>query len=176
VIFEPGKHLFFDISSTNIDTLVPSLYQCFETRSVEIFFVVVSATSAPPFQPLRHQRNICHQGWTVNRKLFFMNILCIGSFCAQKAHNRTQLFGSLLLKHGRHFYYWTQPLNMRMRVCYLDCHESGLCCYLSIHIENLLLPLRVVLLAFVTYLWLSLVPRLFHGSASNKNVQRRQVG
>jgi hypothetical protein len=31
------KHLFLDISSTNIDTLVPSLYQCVETRSIEVF-------------------------------------------------------------------------------------------------------------------------------------------
>jgi hypothetical protein len=27
---------------------------------------------------------------------------------------------------------------MRMRVCYLDCHEAELCCYLVIHIGNLL--------------------------------------
>jgi hypothetical protein len=32
-----GKHLFLDMSSTNIDTLVPSLYQCVETRSIEVF-------------------------------------------------------------------------------------------------------------------------------------------
>jgi hypothetical protein len=31
---------------------------------------------------------------------------------------------------------------MRMRVCYLDCHESGLCCYLMIHIKNFFLPLQ----------------------------------
>jgi hypothetical protein len=31
------KHLFIGISSTNIDTLVPSLYQCVETRSTEVF-------------------------------------------------------------------------------------------------------------------------------------------
>jgi hypothetical protein len=31
------KHLFLDISSTNIDTLVPSLYQCVETRGIEVF-------------------------------------------------------------------------------------------------------------------------------------------
>jgi hypothetical protein len=43
------KHLFLDISSTNIDTLVPSLYQCVETRSIEVFWLL-SATSAPPFQ------------------------------------------------------------------------------------------------------------------------------
>jgi hypothetical protein len=31
------KHLFLDISSTNIDTLVPSLYQCVETCNIEVF-------------------------------------------------------------------------------------------------------------------------------------------
>jgi hypothetical protein len=31
------QHLFLDISSTNIDTFVPSLYHCFETRSQEVF-------------------------------------------------------------------------------------------------------------------------------------------
>jgi hypothetical protein len=46
------EHLFHDISSTNIDTLVPLLYQCVETRSMEAFFNTVPATSAPPFEPL----------------------------------------------------------------------------------------------------------------------------
>jgi hypothetical protein len=32
-----GEHLFLDIPSTNIDTLVPSLYQSVETRSMEVF-------------------------------------------------------------------------------------------------------------------------------------------
>jgi hypothetical protein len=30
------KHLFLEISSTNIDTIVPSLYQCVATRSIEV--------------------------------------------------------------------------------------------------------------------------------------------
>jgi hypothetical protein len=42
------KHLFFHISSTNIDTLVPSLYQCVETRNVEVFLLLS--------QPLPHLR------------------------------------------------------------------------------------------------------------------------
>jgi hypothetical protein len=54
---------------------------------------------------------------------FFMNILSIESFCPQKMHKRTLLFGSICLKHGLHFDYWNQPLNMRMRVCYLDYQE-----------------------------------------------------
>jgi hypothetical protein len=44
---------------------------------------------------------------------------------------------------------------MRMWVCYLDCHEAGLCCYLAIQIENLLRPLP----PFVTYLLT--LPRIF---------------
>jgi hypothetical protein len=66
-----------------------------------------------------------------------------------KSYNRTLLFGILLLKHGHHFGYRNQLLNMRMRVCYVDCHEAGLCCYLVIHIENLLHPLQL----FCFHLW-----------------------
>jgi hypothetical protein len=40
------KNLFLDISSTSIDTLVPSLYQCVETRSIEVFWLLS--------QPLPH--------------------------------------------------------------------------------------------------------------------------
>jgi hypothetical protein len=82
--------------------------------------------------------------WTAlreNRKHFFMNVLCIESFCPQKKHNRTLFFGGTHLKHGRHFDYWNQPPNMRMRICYLACHEAGLYCHLMIHVENLLRPL-----------------------------------
>jgi hypothetical protein len=32
---------------------------------------------------------------------------------------------------------------MRMRICYLDCHEARLCCYLVIRIENLLRILQL---------------------------------
>jgi hypothetical protein len=53
---------------------------------------VVSDISAHPFQPLRHQRNICHPVVncftrqtlpTVNRKYFFGIMVRIGSFCPQ---------------------------------------------------------------------------------------------
>jgi hypothetical protein len=65
---------------------------------------------------------------TVNKKYFFMNIL---------------------LKHGHQFDYWNQPLNMRMRVCYLDYHEVGLCCYLVLYTEKLLRSLQL----FYFHLW-----------------------
>jgi hypothetical protein len=74
-------------------------------------------------------------------------------FAHKTPHNRTLLFGSILVKYGCHFDYWNQPLNMRIRVCYLDCLEGGLCCYLVIHIENLLRPLQLLYFQ----LWLSLV-------------------
>jgi hypothetical protein len=65
-------------------------------------------------------------------------------------------FGIILLKHGRHFGCWHQPLNMSMRVWYLECHETGLCCYLVIHIENLLRPLQLFYFHVWPIYWLSL--------------------
>jgi hypothetical protein len=49
---------------------------------------------------------------------------------------------------------------MRMRICCLDCHEAGLCCYLVIHIENLLLPLQLFYFHLWPIYWLSLVYQL----------------
>jgi hypothetical protein len=114
---------------------------------------VVSATFAPPFQPFRQQRNVFHQGLNrftletlpaINRKHVFMNTICCESFSPQKTHKRTLLFGSILLKHGRRCDYWNKPLNMRMRVCYLDSKEAGLCCCLVMQMENLLRPLQLL--------------------------------
>jgi hypothetical protein len=53
-------------------------------------------------------------------------VLC--PFCSQKTHNRMLLFDSTLLKHSCHFDYWNQPLIMRMRICYVECHGVGLYC------------------------------------------------
>jgi hypothetical protein len=55
-----NPHSFLDISSVDNDKLVPSLYHSVEIRSIEVFLIVVSATSAPSFRPLRHQGNVCH--------------------------------------------------------------------------------------------------------------------
>jgi hypothetical protein len=43
-----------------------------------------------------------------------------------------------------------------MRVCYLDCHEAGLCCYLVVHIENLLRQLKLFYFHLWHIYWLSL--------------------
>jgi hypothetical protein len=78
-----------------------------------------------------------------------------------KTHKRTPLFDSTLLKHRRHCDYQNQPLNMRMRVCYLDYHEAGLCCYLVIHIESLLHPSELFYFHLSPAYWLSLVITIF---------------
>jgi hypothetical protein len=67
------------------------------------------------------------------------------------------LFCSVLLKHGHHFHCWNQSLIMRMRVWQLDCHENGQCCYLVMHIENLLHPLQLFYSQLWPIYWLSIV-------------------
>jgi hypothetical protein len=67
----------------------------------------------------------------------------------RKAHNRTLLFSITLLKHGQHFDYWNQTMNMHMSTFYIDCHEAQLCCYIVIYTENLLHPLQL----FYFHLW-----------------------
>jgi hypothetical protein len=83
---------------------------------------------------------------TINKRHFFMNILCIESFCPGRNAQKTLLFSRTLLKHGRHFYYWNQALNMHMlpRLTWSwavllpsDVHRK---------------PVTAVLLPFMTYL------------------------
>jgi hypothetical protein len=135
MIFEPGrKHLFLYISSTNTDTLVPSLYQCVEPPAKKSFecclshLWIISKRSTTFLEPL-YETNSSHS------KHFFMNILCLESFCPQKLQKRRLLFGSRTLKHSRHFGYSNQPL--KRHISYLGCHKAGLRWYLVIYIENL---------------------------------------
>jgi hypothetical protein len=122
---------------------------------------LVSDTSAPPFQPLRHQRNFCHSFvklYATNtsqrkQKTFLYEYPLQYVLLPKKKRTTTLLLGSTLIKHGRHFDYWNQPVSMRMVVCYLDCHDAWLCCYLVIHIETLLHPSQL----FYFHLWLSLI-------------------
>jgi hypothetical protein len=86
-----------------------------------------------------------------------MNIFLHWVLLSTKMRNRTLLFHSILLKHGRHFDCWNQPLNMSMRVCYSDCYEDGLCCYLVVHLENVLRPLHLFYFHLWPIYWLCLV-------------------
>jgi hypothetical protein len=151
VIFEPGKKkLFLNIYLP--PTLI-YLSHCFTSASkstaqksfdccLSHFCTFISTSSSlAKCLPPRWNRFKWQTHPTINRKHFFMNILCIESFCPQNMHDRMLLFGSTPLKHSSHFDYWNQPLNMCMPVCYLDYHEAELCFYLMIHTENILYPL-----------------------------------
>jgi hypothetical protein len=70
-------------------------------------------------------------------------------FLPRKNTQHIHIFGSINLKHGRHFDYWNQPLNMCIQVCYVDYHEAGLCCHLVIHTGNLVHILQL----FYFHLW-----------------------
>jgi hypothetical protein len=94
-----------------------------------LFSNVIERISRPSCKPL-YPTNCSHS----KPETFLYEYFCIEPFCPQETHNITLLFGSTLLKEGRHFDYWNHPLNTHMRNCYLDCHEAGLCCYLVIHI------------------------------------------
>jgi hypothetical protein len=88
MIFEPGISIYF--STYPPPTLIHLSYR-FTSASKP-------AASSQPLSHLRfnlfhHQRNVCHPAVnrftrqtlpTVNRKHFFMNILCIEPFCPQK--------------------------------------------------------------------------------------------
>jgi hypothetical protein len=135
------KKLFLRMSSTNIDTFVLSLSQCVEIRSIEVFWllsrplphlrlylIVISETFAIKVEPLYATNTSQHNQETFLYEYSLHQVL----FPIKKTHNITLLFGYTLLMHGHHFDYWNQPLNMRICVCYLDCHEAGLWCYLVI--------------------------------------------
>jgi hypothetical protein len=89
------KHLFLDISSTNICTLVPPLYQRIETRCIVVcrpsWFRNWSAIICdfPAFlRKCLYPLVNWFTGQTLpalNRKHFFINTLCIKSLCLQKS-------------------------------------------------------------------------------------------
>jgi hypothetical protein len=85
------KKMYF---STHPQLTLIHLSHCFTSASKPATLKsVVSATSAPPFQGHRKQRNVCHSVMkrfmrqtlpTENMKYFFINILSIVSFSPQK--------------------------------------------------------------------------------------------
>jgi hypothetical protein len=122
------KHLFLDISSANTDTLVPSPYLCAESCRIEVFDCFLShfrtsvSTSSPSEKYLPPSCEPLYATHTSHRKLetFLYGYFLHWVFLPTKTHNKTLLFGRILLKYGRRFDYRNQPLNMRMNVCYLD--------------------------------------------------------
>jgi hypothetical protein len=156
------KHLFLDIFCIHIDTLVPSLYQCIETCSLQVFWLLSQPLlhllrphlrlsnsheriSWPSFE-LLYWKNTSH----LNRKHFFMIIFCIESFCPQK---RTTECCSLVV----------HPLSRVVILLLKPASEHGHAhllprlswsCYLVIHIENLLYPLQLFHFHLLPISWL----------------------
>jgi hypothetical protein len=58
-----------------------------------------------------------------------MNIFCIESFCPQK--RTTEICSSV------------EYTSCMVAILTTDCHEAELCCYLMIHIGNILRPLQL---------------------------------
>jgi hypothetical protein len=72
VIFEPAKkHLFLDISSTNNDTLVSSLYKCVETRSIKVFWLLSQPLPHLCFNLFVISKTFATQLWTALRDIHF---------------------------------------------------------------------------------------------------------
>jgi hypothetical protein len=128
-------------------------------------FWLVSATSAPPFQPLRLQRNICHPVVNrfmrqivpnVNRKHFFMNILGIESFSPPKKRRTIERCSSVLHPSSTVTILTTETnlWTWRMHICYLDCHDTRLLWYrvIYIYIYIYIASIKAVIFSFVTYL------------------------
>jgi hypothetical protein len=174
------EEILLDISSTNIDTLGSWLYQCIETRSIEVFRLlsqplhhlvglhlrlsnVSERISRPNCEPL-YATNTSH----IKQETFLYEYPFHWVLLPTKNAQQTLLFGSTILKYCQYFDYWNQPLNVRMRVWYLECHEAGLCWYLVIHIENLLHLLQLSYFRLWPIYWFSLVYSAFHLTVANK--------
>jgi hypothetical protein len=166
VIFEPERNIYsstyppplsIHLSHLFSNSSKPAAQKSFDCCLSHFRTSVSTSSSSAKRLPPRLNCFTRQKLPTVNRKYLLINTLCSASFYQRKTHNLTLFFGSKLLKHCRHVDYRFQPLTMSMRVCYLDCYEAGLCCYLVMHIENLLRPLQLFFFHLWHIYWLSLV-------------------
>jgi hypothetical protein len=65
------KHLFLDMSSTNTDTLVPSLYLCVENRSIKVFWLMSQLFAHSCFNLFVINETFAAQLWTALRDKHF---------------------------------------------------------------------------------------------------------
>jgi hypothetical protein len=159
------KRLFLDISSTNIDTLVSLLYQCFETRSREVFWLLSQLLPHLVGHHLRFSnvleritRASCEPLYTTNtsarkQKTFIYESVALSPFVLKK--RTTERCSSVVLYTPQAlspFWLLNQHLNMFKHVCYLDCHEARTVLLPSDTHRKPITSMTDDLLPFVTYL------------------------
>jgi hypothetical protein len=167
VIFETGRNISFStyppptlillshrFTSASKPAVLKSFDCCLSHFRTSVSTSSSSAKPLPPSCEPLYWTNTSHHKQETFLYEYLLHWILLPT--KKKTNNKTLLFGSIHLKHGGHFNYWKQPLNICMRVCYLDCHEAGLCCYLLIHIETLLRPLQLFYFHFWPIYWLSL--------------------
>jgi hypothetical protein len=160
VICEPGweKDLFLDISSTHTDTFLPLLYQCVETRSIECFWLLSQTLPYPVGHQLRLSnvlegisRPSCELLYATNtshrkQETFLYEYPLKWILLPTESAQQNAVHSSITVAN------LSTETSLWICACASDtCHEAGLCCYLVILIESLLLPLQHLLtLALVT--------------------------
>jgi hypothetical protein len=159
------KYLFLDISSTTIDTLVTSLYQCVETRSIEVFWLL---SQSLPFQPRRSWENFSTQLWAALRDKHFPpqteNISFLISFALSPfAHKKVAHQNAALrwyTRQSRPPFWLLKPASEHAHAR-LPPRLSWSCTVLlpSDTHRKPITSITAVLLPFVTYL---LTPSYFH--------------
>jgi hypothetical protein len=112
------------------------------------------------------------QPWTANISL---SISCAWAFYPWQKRTTERCSSVVHSQALRHLDYWTQPLNMHMRVWYLDCHEAGLCCYLVINLENLLRQLQLFYLHLDRFCDLVVRVRGYRSRGPGFDSQRYQI-
>jgi hypothetical protein len=141
---------------------VPSLYQCVETRSIEVFWLLS--------QPLPHLRFIicdfrtsfreflapCDEPLyatnTIKRKHLFLLISFALSPLAHKTSTR-ELCCSVVYYSSMVVILTTETSLWRCACASAtDCDEAGLCCYIVIHTRQPITSMTAVLLPFLIYL------------------------
>jgi hypothetical protein len=166
--FRNGKKIFISrhILHQHLYTC-PSFYQCVETRSIKVFWLLSqplrisvstfssSAKQLPSCEPL-YATNISHR----KQETFLYKYYLHWALLPIKAHNRTLLFVVQSSSTVAILDYWNQPLNMRMRVSYLDCHEAELwAVFLPFVTYVLTFPTKLLadgLVNYETLRWMSL--------------------
>jgi hypothetical protein len=125
-----------------------------------IILTTVSDTSAPPSSANRLPPR-CESLYATNtshrkQETFLYEYPLHWTLLSTKEHT-TERWSSVIHSSLSPFWLLKPSLNMRMRECYLNCYEAGLCCYLVIHIEDLLRPLQLFYFHVWLIYWLSLV-------------------